>query len=115
MIERAPFGATGHDSSRAIFGAAALGKVSKGDADRALELLLEHGINHIDVAFSYGDAELRIANWLKSDHEFFLATRPGSARTPPRASSTTVTAIAARAIANAAAFGSMDRDCTGGR
>jgi len=77
MIERAPFGATGHESSRVIFGAAALGDVSKADADRALELVLEHGINHIDVAFSYGDAELRIANWLKSDHEFFLATKTG--------------------------------------
>ena len=77
MIERAPFGATGHESSRVIFGAAALGDVSKADADRTLEVILEHGINHIDVAFSYGDAELRIANWLKSDHEFFLATKTG--------------------------------------
>ena len=77
MIERAPFGATGHESSRVIFGAAALGDVSKADADRTLEVLLEHGINHIDVAASYGDAELRIANWLKSDHEFFLATKTG--------------------------------------
>ena len=77
MISRAPFGATGHESSRVIFGAAALGDVSKADADRTLEVILEHGINHIDVAFSYGDAELRIANWLKSDHEFFLATKTG--------------------------------------
>jgi aryl-alcohol dehydrogenase-like predicted oxidoreductase len=76
MIERAPFGATGHESSRVIFGAAALGDVSKADADRALELILEHGINHIDVAASYGDAELRIANWLK-EGEFFLATKTG--------------------------------------
>ena len=74
MIDRAPFGATGHESSRVIFGAAALGDVSKADADRALELLLEHGINHIDVAASYGDAELRIANWL-NEHEFFVATK----------------------------------------
>ena len=37
MIERAPFGATGHESSRTIFGAAALGSVSKQDADRTLE------------------------------------------------------------------------------
>ena len=59
-----------------IFGAAALGDVSKADADRALELVLEHGINHIDVAASYGDAELRIANWLK-EGEFFLATKTG--------------------------------------
>jgi aryl-alcohol dehydrogenase-like predicted oxidoreductase len=76
MIERAPFGATGHESSRVIFGAAALGDVPKADAERALELVLEHGINHIDVAASYGDAELRIANWLK-EGEFFLATKTG--------------------------------------
>jgi aryl-alcohol dehydrogenase-like predicted oxidoreductase len=78
MIERAPFGATGHESSRAIFGAASLGSVSKRDADRALELLLEHGVNHIDVAASYGDAELRIASWLRGhEGEFFVATKTG--------------------------------------
>src|SRR3712207_116704 len=78
MIERAPFGATGHESSRAIFGAAALGSVAKRDADRALELLLEHGVNHIDVAASYGDAELRIATWLRRHQgEFFVATKTG--------------------------------------
>jgi aryl-alcohol dehydrogenase-like predicted oxidoreductase len=76
MIGRAPFGATGHESSRVVFGAAALGDVSKGDADRTLDLLLEHGINHIDVAASYGDAELRIAPWLKQHPSaFFLATK----------------------------------------
>jgi aryl-alcohol dehydrogenase-like predicted oxidoreductase len=78
MMERVPFGATGHDSSRVIFGAAALGNVSKGDADRALDLLLEHGVNHIDVAASYGDAELRIATWLRRNPDtFFLATKTG--------------------------------------
>ena len=78
MIERAPFGATGHESSRVIFGAAALGHVSKADADRTLELLLEHGINHIDVAAGYGDAELRIATWLKQHPDtFFVATKTG--------------------------------------
>src|SRR4051812_13857545 len=78
MIERAPFGATGHESSRVIFGAAALGDVPKRDADRALELLLEHGVNHIDVAAGYGDAELRIATWLRShEGEFFVATKTG--------------------------------------
>jgi aryl-alcohol dehydrogenase-like predicted oxidoreductase len=59
-----------------IFGAAALGDVSKADADRTLEVLLEHGVNHIDVAASYGDAELRIATWLR-EHEFFVATKTG--------------------------------------
>src|SRR3954462_8793319 len=76
MIERAPFGATGHESSRVIFGAAALGNVSKAEADTALQHLLEHGINHIDVAAGYGDAELRIATWLK-EHDFFIATKTG--------------------------------------
>jgi len=76
VIETAPFGATGHDSSRVIFGAAALGRVSKGDADRALDVLLEHGINHIDVAADYGDAELRIASWLqRNPGTFFVATK----------------------------------------
>src|SRR3712207_4163690 len=78
MIERAPFGATGHESSRAIFGAAALGGVPQDVADRALEVLLEHGVNHIDVAASYGDAELRVAPWLRrSPGTFFLATKTG--------------------------------------
>src|SRR3978361_707143 len=78
MIERAPFGATGHEASRVIFGAAALGDVSKADAERALELLLAHGINHIDVAASYGDAELRVATWLKRHPGmFFVATKTG--------------------------------------
>ena len=78
MLPRAPFGATGHDSSRVIFGAAALGRVSKGDADGALDQLLEHGINHIDVAAGYGDAELRIAPWLKRNPgTFFVATKTG--------------------------------------
>jgi aryl-alcohol dehydrogenase-like predicted oxidoreductase len=78
MIPRMRFGATGHDSSRVIFGAAALGSVAKADADRALEVLLEHGVNHIDVAASYGDAELRVATWLRRHPDtFFVATKTG--------------------------------------
>jgi aryl-alcohol dehydrogenase-like predicted oxidoreductase len=78
MIPRMPFGPTGHDSSRVIFGAAALGSVGQSDADRALDLLLEHGINHIDVAASYGEAELRVAPWLRRNPgTFFLATKTG--------------------------------------
>jgi aryl-alcohol dehydrogenase-like predicted oxidoreductase len=78
MIGRAPFGATGHESSRVVFGAAALGEVSQGEADRALDVVLEHGINHIDVAASYGDAELRVAPWLRRHPDtFFLATKTG--------------------------------------
>ncbi len=47
-------------------------------ADEALERLLELGVNHIDVAASYGDAELRIATWLRRHQgEFFVATKTG--------------------------------------
>ncbi len=78
MIERAPFGSTGHDSTRAVFGAAALGQVSHAESEAALEVLLEHGVNHIDTAASYGDSELRIASWLKRHPKtFFLATKTG--------------------------------------
>jgi len=75
-IPLARFGRTGHQSSRVLFGAAALSRVTQDVADRTLEVLLEHGINHIDVAASYGDAELRIEPWLKREPgRFFLATK----------------------------------------
>jgi aryl-alcohol dehydrogenase-like predicted oxidoreductase len=75
-IEKRPFGRTGHDSTAVLFGAAALGKVDQATADRVLDLLLEYGINHIDVAASYGDAELRIGPWMaKHRGDFFLATK----------------------------------------
>jgi aryl-alcohol dehydrogenase-like predicted oxidoreductase len=78
VIATAPFGRTGHDSTRTIFGAAALGSVSQPEADATLETLLEYGVNHIDTAASYGDSELRLAPWLARhpDH-FFLATKTG--------------------------------------
>ncbi len=73
------FGRTKHRSSRVIFGGAALGSVSQAVADRTLEVLLEHGINHIDVAASYGDAELRVKPWLVAAREsFFVATKTGA-------------------------------------
>jgi aryl-alcohol dehydrogenase-like predicted oxidoreductase len=78
MIERADFGLTGHRSSRVIFGAAGLARVSQERADEVLPLLLEFGINHLDTAASYGDSELRLAPWLTSHRdEFFLATKTG--------------------------------------
>ena len=77
-IEKKAFGTTGHNSTRTVFGAAALGSVDQSTADRTLEVLLRHDVNHIDVAASYGDAELRIAPWLKREPKrFFLATKTG--------------------------------------
>lgn len=78
MIATLTFGRTGHESTRTIFGAAALARVTQGEADQTLDLLLRYGVNHIDVAASYGDAELRLAPWLKTLRDrFFLATKSG--------------------------------------
>lgn len=79
MIPRAPFGRTGNESPRTLFGAAALSRATQDDADRALELLLAHGVDHIDTAASYGDSELRIAPWIARHgrDRFFLATKTG--------------------------------------
>jgi aryl-alcohol dehydrogenase-like predicted oxidoreductase len=78
MIAKAPFGRTGHLSTRAVFGAAALGQVSQDVADRALDVLLEYGVNHIDTAASYGQAEDRIGPWMREHRgRFFLATKTG--------------------------------------
>jgi aryl-alcohol dehydrogenase-like predicted oxidoreductase len=78
MIERFAFGRTGHESSRVIFGAATLGGMRQEKADDVLAMVRAAGLNHIDVARSYGDAELRLAPFL-ADHraEYFLATKTG--------------------------------------
>ena len=75
------FGRTKHMSTRVIFGAAALGHVTQEVADRTLELLLRHGVNHIDVASSYGEAELRIRPWLKREPGWFFLATKGDERT----------------------------------
>jgi aryl-alcohol dehydrogenase-like predicted oxidoreductase len=76
MIKMQPFGRTGHTSTRTIFGSAALWSVSQREADATLSVLMDYGVNHIDTAPSYGDAELRIGPWMERHRgEFFLATK----------------------------------------
>jgi len=76
IIEKQPFGNTGHPSSRVIFGSFCLNQATQDAADEVLETLLEYGINHIDTAPSYGDAEIRVGPWMKQYREqFFLATK----------------------------------------
>jgi len=76
MIETAPFGRTGHESTRILFGAAALGSMTQERADAVLELLLEFGVNHLDTAEGYGDSELRIGPWMERHRDrFFLASK----------------------------------------
>jgi len=75
-IKTKQFGRTGHLSSRAIFGSASLSQASQDEANQVLELLLKYGINHIDTAPRYGEAEVRIGPWMKHHRDrFFLATK----------------------------------------
>ena len=77
-IPKKLFGASGHLSTRTLFGAAAFGEVTQDEADRTMQLLLDYGVNHIDTAASYGDSELRLGPWLERYRDsFFLATKTG--------------------------------------
>jgi len=76
MILRSQFGRTVHASTRIIFGAYALSKATQAEADRILNMLLECGVNHIDTAPMYGNAEKCIGPWMKQHRDdFFLATK----------------------------------------
>jgi len=78
MITKHVFGRSGHLSSRIILGAAAFSEVTQAETDKALELALSYGVNHVDVAASYGEAELRVGSWIRRHGKpFFLATKTG--------------------------------------
>ncbi len=78
MITKQAFGHTGHMSSRILLGAAAFGGVSQIETDEAMDLALSFGVNHVDVAASYGEAELRLGDWIRRHgRPFFLATKTG--------------------------------------
>jgi len=63
-------------STIAIFGAAAFYQISQEDADKTMELIIEAGVNHIDVAPGYGQAEIRIAPWMPRERSrFFLGCK----------------------------------------
>ena len=75
-MENRRLGKTGHMSSILTFGSAALWQVSQEEADSAIELAIEHGINHFDVAPTYGQAEVRLGPWMAKHHkEIFLACK----------------------------------------
>jgi aryl-alcohol dehydrogenase-like predicted oxidoreductase len=84
MIDRLPFGKTGHESTRLLFGAAAFFTASQEEAGRTMQTIMEHGINHIDTAASYGEAELRLGPWMEKQRgNFFLATKTGERQYQP--------------------------------
>ena len=75
-MEKRKFGRTNHMSTVAIFGGAAFGKISQADADQVMEMVIEAGVNHIDIAPSYGEAELRVGPWMKRERDrFFLGCK----------------------------------------
>ena len=75
-MEKRRFGRSGHMSTVAIFGAAALSTVTQQEADRAMEMAIKAGVNHIDVAPSYGHAEQLIGPWMPRERErFFLGCK----------------------------------------
>ncbi len=75
-METRRFGRTGHMSTIAIFGAAAFWEISQADADKVMEQVIEAGINHIDIAPSYGQAEERVGPWMPRERErFFLGCK----------------------------------------
>jgi aryl-alcohol dehydrogenase-like predicted oxidoreductase len=81
-VEQRRLGRLGHESSVLIYGAAALGEVTQEVADRSVQEALDAGINHFDVAASYGDAELRLGPWMpRIRGDIFLATKTGERRT----------------------------------
>ena len=78
MIPTLTFGRTGHESTRTIFGAAALGRATEEEAAPVLDLLLQYGVNHIDTAAIYGRSERRVGAWMDAHRkDFFLATKTG--------------------------------------
>ena len=75
-LKKFPFGNTGHMSSQVIFGSFCVGHVSQEEADKVLETILHYGVNHIDTAPAYGEAEVRVGEWMKQYRtQFFLATK----------------------------------------
>ena len=70
------FGRTGHMSTIAIFGAAAFWQITQAEADAVMERVIAAGVNHVDVAPSYGQAELRLGPWMERERQrFFLGCK----------------------------------------
>ena len=77
-METRRLGRLGHQSSVLIYGAAALSDVTQEVASRSIDEALDAGINYLDVAAGYGDAELRLGAVIRGIRDrVFLATKTG--------------------------------------
>lgn len=75
-MEKRRYGRTGHMSTVAVFGAACLAQLDQPLADQAIQKMIDAGVNHIDIAPSYGQAEARMGPWLPDIREdFFLGCK----------------------------------------
>ena len=77
-MEKRLLGRTGHESTVVTLGAAGLGRIAQEEADKAIQLAMEHGVNHIDVAPSYGEAMEGLAPWMpRIRDKVFLGAKTG--------------------------------------
>ena len=77
-MEKRTLGRTGHESTVVTFGAFAVGYVDQDEADRAIQLALDHGVNHVDIAPSYGHSMERMAPWMPEIRDsVFLGSKTG--------------------------------------
>ena len=88
MIDRQPFGRTGHWSTRTILGGAAFWRTTQDESDATLDLALGCGVNHVDTAADYGESERRIGSWIQRHGKaFFLSTNTGGGADTPSCTS----------------------------
>ena len=75
-MKKRRFGRTDHMSTVAVFGAVALGRIEQALADQVIQQMINAGVNHIDIAPSYGEAELCLGPWMPRIREnFFLGCK----------------------------------------
>jgi len=78
-MEKRILGRTGHKSTLITLGGAVfIYPVSRDEEEDYIRFVLDHGINHVDVAPTYGDAEVRLGRWVKEYRKnLFLACKTG--------------------------------------
>jgi len=75
-MQKRRFGRTNHLSTLAIFGGVALGQLDQTTSDQVMEKVIDAGLNHIDIAPSYGEAEARLGPWMpRIRDDFFLGCK----------------------------------------
>jgi len=72
------YGRTGHDSTIAILGGFVFSNATQAETDALMETVISAGLNHIDIAPSYGEAEARLGPWMPRERaRFFLGCKTG--------------------------------------